>query len=256
MKNHLLLLLFFILLGSLLNVKCDTEWGKVANDFNTVTSNVKQASDTWQSALDLFKSASNFFGPIGSVVGFATTIMGLGEPGPEAAILKKLEELQKTLMTEFKRLGEKMELGFDKIFYHIDKTDYRANVVDEIRSLWDKLLILNNHPNNTDALKKFKVACSDYKPEEILLKMYDRITIEPSILTSLITASVYDWEAYQDFSSSVVQQLMQLENLFVYCEMITNNFTNINQSSSTESFYQRVPEIAAAIKNAEVRMKV
>ena len=255
MKNHLLLLLFFIFLGSLYNVNCVTDWEKVKSDFGIVTTNVKQATDSWQSAMDLFQTASSFFGPIGSAVGFATTLMGIGEPGPEEVILEQLKVLQKALMTEFKRLGEKMELGFDKVIYHIDKTDYRENIVDGIRSAWDKLLILTNNPNNTDALRKFKVACDDYKPEEILLKMYDRLTIEPSILTSLITASVYDWEAFQDFSSSVVQQMMQLENLFVYCEILTNNFTNINQSSSTQSFYQRPPEIVQAIKNAENRMK-
>ena len=255
MANHLLRLLFIISLCSFRYPLSTTDWGKVESDCVTVTNNVKQASDSWQTAMNLFKAGSSFFGPIGSVVGLITTLNGLGEPAPEEAILEKLVQLQLVLMTEFKRLGENMQLGFDKIFYHIDKTDYRENVIDEIRSTWDKLLILTNHPNNSDAHKKFLVACEDYKPEEVLLKMYDRIAVEPSILTSLITASVYDWESYKDFSSSVVQQMMQLENLFVYCEMITNNFTNITQSSSTESFNARTPKIVAALEKAETRMK-
>uniref|UniRef100_A0AC34FK56 Uncharacterized protein n=1 Tax=Panagrolaimus sp. ES5 TaxID=591445 RepID=A0AC34FK56_9BILA len=219
------------------------DWGPVETAFGEVGSIVGKATDSYESVLNLLKLGSNILGPVGTI------------DGPEKVILEKLEQLEKAIMDAFKKLGEKMDMGFNEILHHIDRTDYRQTVIDEIRPLWEKFLILTKHPNMTDALHKFVKACDDHKPEEILGNMAERISIEPSILSSLKTVSFYDTQAFKSFSSSALQQMTQLQIVFGYCELIANNLTSINESSSTDLFEAKLTKIAKAVEVSEAELK-
>uniref|UniRef100_A0AC35EXZ5 Uncharacterized protein n=1 Tax=Panagrolaimus sp. PS1159 TaxID=55785 RepID=A0AC35EXZ5_9BILA len=231
------------------------DWGQVETNFGTVNSAVNDATNTWKTTLDFLQAGSSILGPVSSIVSFAEFAIGILTPGPEEAILEKLEQLEKEIMDAFKRLGEKMDMGFNAVIHHIDSTDYRQTVIDDIRPLWEKFSILNKHPNMTDALNKFVKACEDHKPEETLGKILERISIEPSILTSLKKVSMYDWQAFESFSSSALQQLTQLQIVFGYCELIANNLTSINDSSSKEMVEEKLKKTAIAIHESEVELK-